>query len=56
VKWSLTVREEYRPRVFENGALKRIFGPKTKAVTPGSRNLCKMKKIENAAKKKILTS
>jgi hypothetical protein len=26
-KWSLTSREERRPRVFENGVLRRIFGP-----------------------------
>jgi hypothetical protein len=26
--WSLTLREEYRPRVFENRVLRRIFGPK----------------------------
>jgi hypothetical protein len=26
--WSLTLREEYRLRVFENRVLKRIFGPK----------------------------
>jgi hypothetical protein len=26
--WSLTLREEHRLRVFENGGLKRIFGPK----------------------------
>jgi hypothetical protein len=28
LNWSLTLREEYRLRVFENRALKRIFGPK----------------------------
>jgi hypothetical protein len=26
--WSLTIREEYRLRVFENRVLRRIFGPK----------------------------
>jgi hypothetical protein len=26
--WSLTLREEHRLRLFENRALKRIFGPK----------------------------
>jgi hypothetical protein len=26
--WSLTLGEEHRLRVFENGMLKRIFGPK----------------------------
>jgi len=26
--WSLTLREERRPRVFENRVLRRIFGPK----------------------------
>ena len=26
--WSLTLREEPRPRVFENRILRRIFGPK----------------------------
>jgi hypothetical protein len=26
--WALTLREEHRPRVFENRVLRRIFGPK----------------------------
>jgi hypothetical protein len=26
--WSLTLREEHRPRVFENSVVSRIFGPK----------------------------
>ena len=26
--WSLTLREEYRLTLFENGILRRIFGPK----------------------------
>jgi hypothetical protein len=37
--WSLTLREEYRLRVFENRVLKRIFGPKRDEVTGGSRKL-----------------
>jgi hypothetical protein len=31
--WSLTLREEHRPRVFENRVLRRIFGPKRNGVT-----------------------
>ena len=31
--WSLTLREERRLRVFENRALRRIFGPKSDKVT-----------------------
>jgi hypothetical protein len=31
--WSLTLREEHRPRVFENRMLRRIFGPKRDEVT-----------------------
>jgi len=31
--WSLTLREERRPRVFENRALSRIFGPNRNEVT-----------------------
>ena len=31
--WSLTLREERRLRVFENGVLRRIFGPKRDKVT-----------------------
>jgi hypothetical protein len=31
--WSLTLREEYRLRVFENRVLRRIFGPKREEVT-----------------------
>jgi hypothetical protein len=36
--WSLTVREEYKLRVFENRVL-RIFGPKRYGVTGGWRKL-----------------
>jgi hypothetical protein len=31
--WSLTLREELRLTVFENGVLRRIFGPKRDEVT-----------------------
>ena len=31
--WSGTLREERRPRVFENRVLRRIFGPKRDEVT-----------------------
>jgi hypothetical protein len=31
--WYLTLREEYRLRVFENRVLRRIFGPKRDEVT-----------------------
>jgi hypothetical protein len=37
--WSLTLREEHRPRVFENRVLRRIFGPKREKVTAGWRKL-----------------
>jgi hypothetical protein len=37
--WSLTLREEHRLRVFENGVLRRIFGPKRVEVTEGCRKL-----------------
>jgi hypothetical protein len=37
--WSLTVREEYKLRVFENRLLRRIFGPKGGGVTGGWRKL-----------------
>jgi hypothetical protein len=33
--WSLTLREEYRLRVFENRVLRRIFGSKRDEVTGG---------------------
>jgi hypothetical protein len=33
--WSLKLGEEYRLRVFENGVLRRIFGPKRDEVTGG---------------------
>jgi hypothetical protein len=39
--WSLTLREEHKLRVFENRALKRIFGPMTEIVTEGWRKLHK---------------
>jgi hypothetical protein len=37
--WSLTLREEHRPRVFENRVLRRIFGPKRDEVTGEWRKL-----------------
>jgi hypothetical protein len=30
--WSLALREEHRMRVFENGVLRKIFGPKREEV------------------------
>jgi hypothetical protein len=40
LSWSVTLREEYRLRVFENRVLKRIFGPNTGKVTQGSAPAC----------------
>jgi hypothetical protein len=37
--WSLTLREEYRLRVFENRVLRRIFGSKRDEVTEEWRKL-----------------
>jgi hypothetical protein len=37
--WSLTLREEHRLRVFENRALRRIFGPKGDEVKGNWRKL-----------------
>jgi hypothetical protein len=37
--WSLTLREEHRPRVFENRVLRRIFGPKRDEVVGEWRTL-----------------
>jgi len=37
--WSLTLREESRPRVFENKVLRRIFGSKRNEVTGEWRKL-----------------
>jgi hypothetical protein len=37
--WSLTLREERRLRVFEDRALRRIFGPKRDETTGGWRRL-----------------
>jgi hypothetical protein len=39
--WSLTLREECKPRVFENRMLRRIFGPKRDEVTRNWRRLHK---------------
>jgi len=36
--WSLALREERRLRVFENGMLRRIFGPKRDEVTGNGEN------------------
>jgi hypothetical protein len=37
--WSLTLREEHRPRVFEQRVLRRIFGPKRDYAIGEWRNL-----------------
>jgi hypothetical protein len=37
--WSLTLREEHKLGMFENRALRRIFGPKRNEVTGGWRQL-----------------
>jgi hypothetical protein len=37
--WSVILREEHRLRVFENGVLRRIFGPKREEVAGGCRRL-----------------
>jgi len=37
--WSLTLREERKPRVFENMVLRRIFGPRREEVTGEWRRL-----------------
>jgi hypothetical protein len=37
--WSLTLREEHRPRVFENGVVRKIFGPERDEVTGEWRRL-----------------
>jgi hypothetical protein len=37
--WSLTIREEHKLGVFENGVLRRIFGTKRDGVTRGWRKL-----------------
>ena len=37
--WSLALREEHRPMVFENRVLRRIFGPKKFKVTGDWRKL-----------------
>ena len=39
IKWSLTLREEGRLRVFENRVLRRVFGPKRDEVTGEWRKL-----------------
>jgi hypothetical protein len=37
--WSLTLKEEHELRVFENGVLRRIFGPKRDELTGGQKKL-----------------
>ena len=37
--WSVTFREEHRLRLFENGVLRRTFGPKRDATTAELRRL-----------------
>ena len=33
--WSLTLREEHKPRMFENRVLRKMFGPKRDGVMRG---------------------
>jgi hypothetical protein len=40
--WSLTLREEFRLRVFENRILRTIFGPKTDEVIGGGEDYITM--------------
>jgi hypothetical protein len=37
--WLLTLKEEFNLRVYGNGAMRRIFGPKREEVTGGWRKL-----------------
>jgi hypothetical protein len=41
--WSLTLREEYSLRAFENRVLRRIFGPKGHEVVTGRLENCIMR-------------
>jgi hypothetical protein len=50
--WSLTVREEYKLRMFENRVLLRIFGPKRDGVTGGREN-CKTKSFIICIRRKV---
>jgi len=45
--WSLTLREERRPRVFENKVLRRIFGLKKDEVTGEWRKLHNEEKLND---------
>ena len=36
--WTVTPREEHRPRVFENRVLREIFGPEREEVTGSGEN------------------
>jgi len=40
--WSVTLKEEHRQRVFENRALKKVFGPKREEVAGGWIKLCNL--------------
>jgi hypothetical protein len=48
--WSLTLREEYRLKVFENRVLRRIFGPKRDEVT------CEWRKLHNEELRDLYSS
>ena len=41
--WSVTLREEYRPRVFENRALRKVFRPNRVEVAGGWTKLCNLR-------------
>jgi hypothetical protein len=51
--WSLTLREERRPRVLENRVLRRIFGPTRDQITRERRKLHK-KELNNLYSSPVL--
>jgi hypothetical protein len=51
---SLTLRDEYRLRVFENGILRKIFGCNGKGIT-GDRRLLRSGELCNITSPQILT-
>jgi hypothetical protein len=51
--WSFTLKERHRLRMFENRALRKIFGPKKDQITEGQRivhNLCPLPNIVRMVK------
>jgi hypothetical protein len=43
--WSVTLREEHRPRAFDSRVLRKVFGPKREEIAGGWTELCNLRSV-----------